>query len=110
MASIEALDLLNQAICVVLYRRIAMAIEMVSQCGSFFRLCLVFCHPISQRVNTERVVTKWWHPVASRVAMDMLHWAMPSVLLQRACMTIEMGRGGGTFNCHQRFHHQPNCR
>jgi len=40
----------------------------------------------------------WLHPVASGVAMVMLHYAMPHVLLQRlTMMAIEMACNGGAF-------------
>ena len=35
------------------------------------------CCPGGRRGNTEPVVTRWRRPVASGVAMVMLHWAMP---------------------------------
>jgi hypothetical protein len=35
--------------------------------------------------------------VASGVALDMLHWAMPHVLLQRLHMVIKMACDGGAF-------------
>jgi hypothetical protein len=37
--------------------------------------------------------------VASSVALDMLHWAMLHVLLQRLRMAIEMASGKGAFFC-----------
>ena len=33
-------------------------------------LCFVCCHSSSHRGNTEQVVARWQHPVASGVAMD----------------------------------------
>jgi hypothetical protein len=48
------------------------------------------CCPGSRRGNTEQVVTRWQHPVASKVALDMPHWAMPSVLPWHTAMAIEM--------------------
>jgi hypothetical protein len=47
--------------------------------------------------NTEQVVARWWRPVASGVALDMLHQAMPSVLLQRIRKTFKMGCNEGAF-------------
>jgi len=41
--------------------------------------------------------------VASGVALDMLHRAMPHVLLQRLTMAINMVRKGGAFVCHRRL-------
>ena len=62
----------------------------------------VDCHPGSRRGNTEWVVAWWWHSVASRVALGMLHWAMQCALLQLLRMTIKMACKGGTFaRCRQ---------
>jgi hypothetical protein len=36
-----------------------------------------------------QVVTQWRHPVASGVALDMLHWAMRFVLHWPTAMAIE---------------------
>ncbi len=55
------------------------------------------CRHGSRRGNTEQVVARWQHPVASNVALDTLHWAMPRALLQHLRMTIEMAYNGGTF-------------
>ena len=59
------------------------------------------CHG-GRQGNTERLVTRQ-HPVASNVALDMLHWVMPLALLQHLCMTIEMTCDGGTFACLHRY-------
>ena len=59
--------------------------------------CFVCYCPGGCRSDTEQVVTRWWHPVASSVALDMLHWAMLHVLLQRLRMAIEMASGKGAF-------------
>ncbi len=90
VASSEALDLLHWAMRAVTYRRIAMAIEMASFAGVFVVCCLYACCPGSRWGNTERVVTQCRRPVASGVAMDMLHQAMPSVLLRRTAAAIKM--------------------
>ena len=52
-----------------------------------------------RRGNTEQVVAQWQRPVASDVALDMLHQAMPHVLLQRLRVTIKMACNRGTFAC-----------
>ena len=44
VASVEALNLLYLAMRVVLYQRIAMAIETARECGAFY-CCFVFCRP-----------------------------------------------------------------
>jgi hypothetical protein len=66
MAYSEALDLFYWAIRAV----------MASKVGTFFQRRFVSCHPGGRRGNTERVVTRWQRPVASRVAPDMLHRAI----------------------------------
>ncbi len=93
MASSEALDLLYQAIHAVTYRRITMAIKMACFLGVFVDCCLFACCPGSRWGNTERVVARCRRPVASGVALDMPHWAMPSVLLQRSALAIETAGG-----------------
>ncbi len=73
MASNEALDFLYWAMRAVLYRRTAAAIEMASFLGVFVDCCLFACCPGGRWDNTEQVVAQCWHPVASGVALDMLH-------------------------------------
>ena len=69
------------------------------QSGHILHLRFVCCRSGGRRGNTERVVT-WWqrqHPVASGVALDMLHREMKHVSLQRLTMAIKMARNGGAF-------------
>jgi hypothetical protein len=73
VASSEALDLLHQAMCMVTYQRIAMAIVMASFAGVFVHCCLYACCPGGRWGNTKQVVAQCQHPVASGVAVDMLH-------------------------------------
>jgi hypothetical protein len=83
-----------------MYLCIAMAIKMSRKVGDFFHPCLLACRPGGRWGNTERVVNQWQHPGASSVALDLLHWVMPRVLLQRICMAIKMAcNGEGTFVC-----------
>jgi hypothetical protein len=89
VASNEALDLLHWAMCTVMYWCIAMAIKMASFAGVFVDCCLYACCPGSHWGNTEQVVAQCRPPVASEVALDMPHWAMPSVLLRRTAMAIK---------------------
>ncbi len=96
MASDEALDLLHQAMWAVTYRRIAMAIKTPSFVGVFADCCLFALLPWRFWGNTEQVVARCRHPVASRVALDMLHWAMPPVLHRRTAMVIKTANNGGT--------------
>jgi hypothetical protein len=67
------------------------------QSGYMLHRCFICCHPGGRWGDTEQVVARWWRPVASGVALDMLHWAMPHVLLQCLHMAIEMSSDGGTF-------------
>ncbi len=93
VASSEALDILNWAMHMVTYRRIAMAIKMASFAGVFVDYCLYACCPGGCWGNTEQVFAQCWRPVASGVAVDMPHWAMPSVLLRRTAVAIKMAGG-----------------
>ncbi len=93
VASSEALDLLDWAMRAVTYRRIAMAIKTASFAGVFFYCCLYACCPGGRWGDTEQVVAQYRHPVASRVALDMPHWAMLSVLLQHTAVAIETAGG-----------------
>ena len=89
VASSEALDFLHWAMHAVLYRRIAMAIEMASKVGVLIHCCVVDCCPGGRRSDTEQVVAQWRRPVAPGVALDMLHQAMLHVLLQCLRMAIK---------------------
>jgi hypothetical protein len=82
VASSKALDLLHWAMCAVLYQRTVAAINMATFLGVFVDCCLVACCFGGRWGDTERVVARWQCPVASEVALDMLHWVMPSVLLR----------------------------
>ncbi len=107
MASSEALDLLHWAIHAVLYWRIATAIKMASKVDLFDCRCLFACCPGVCWGNTEQVVARWRHPVASSVALDMLHQAMLSILPWPTAVAIKMANDGGEFVCHCLFCHQP---
>jgi hypothetical protein len=88
VASNKALNLLYRAMCAVTYQRIAMAIKMASFLGVFVDCCLFACCPGGRWGNTERVVARCRHPVASRVALNMPHHVMPSVLLRRTAVAV----------------------
>jgi hypothetical protein len=60
------------------------------QSGYILHCCFVCCRPDSHQGDTERVVPRWRRPVASDVALDMLHRAMLHVLLQRLHMIIDI--------------------
>jgi hypothetical protein len=89
VASSEALDLLHWAMHAVTYQRIAMAIKVASFVGVIVDCCLFACCPGGRWGNTEQVVARWQCPVASGVALDMPHQAMPSVLLRRTAVAME---------------------
>ncbi len=105
-ASNKALNLLHQAMCAVMYHHIAMAIKMASFLGAFVDCCLFACCPVGHWGNTERVVAQCRRPVASKVALDMLHWAMSSVLLRRTAVAIKTAGRRGAFVRHCQFCHQ----
>ncbi len=97
VASIEALDLLHWAMRAVTYRRIAMPIKMAIFARVFVDCCLYACCPGGHWGDTEQVVALCRHPVASIVALDMSHRAMPSVLLRRIRKAFKIDHGGGAF-------------
>jgi hypothetical protein len=100
VASNKALNLLHWAMCAVLYQCIAMVIETASFLGVFVDCCLVVCCPGGHWGNTEQVVAQCRHPVASRVALDMPHWVMLSVLLRCTAVAIETAGRRGAFVRH----------
>jgi hypothetical protein len=78
---------------IAMYWRIAMAIKTTHFLGVFVDCCLYACCPGCRWGNTEQVVARCLHPVASGVALDMPHWAMPSVLLRRTAVAVKMAGG-----------------
>jgi hypothetical protein len=101
----SALNPLHRAMCAVMYQRVAMAINLATFLESFDDCCLFACCPGGRWGDTEQVVAQYQRPVASGVAPDMPHWAIPSVLLRRIHKAFEMGRKGGAFVCHRQFCH-----
>jgi hypothetical protein len=79
-----------------------MAIEMASKRVHFASL-FFYCRHGGRRGDTEQVVACWQRSVASNVAMDMLHRAMPHVPLHRLCTAIKMACEGGTFARRRRY-------
>ena len=67
------------------------------QSGYILHYRCVDCRPGGRRGDTERVVARWWRPVASSEALVMLHRAMCSVSHRRTAMAIKMARDGDTF-------------
>ncbi len=102
VASSEALDLLHCAMRTVTYQHIAMAIETASFVGVFVDCCLFACCPGGRWGNTEWVVARCRRPVASGVALDMMHQAMPSVWLWHTAMAIKTAGGWDAFVCRHR--------
>jgi hypothetical protein len=96
VASSKAVDLLHWSMRAVTYRHINMAIKMASFVGVFVDCCMFACCPSGHWGDTEQVVTQCRRPVASRVALDMLHWAMRFVLHRRTFMAIKMANNRGT--------------
>ncbi len=103
VASNKALNLLYRVMRMVLYQRTAPAINMASLLGTFFCRRFMCCCPGGRWGNIEQVVAQWRCPVASGVALDMPHQAMPSVLLRCTAVAIEMAGGWGPFVCHCRL-------
>ena len=106
VASSEALNHLYRAMCVVSYRCIAMAIKTASKVGVLFDCYFVDCCPGGRWGNMEQIGARCRHPVAYGVALDMPHWAMPSVLLRRTAVAIETASGRGAFVRHRQFCHR----
>ena len=65
--------------------------------------CCVDCCPSSRWGNTEQVVARWQHPVASGEALVMLHRVMHFVLHWCTAMAIKIARDGGAFVRHRLF-------
>jgi hypothetical protein len=105
VASSEALDLLHQAMCMVTYHHIVMAIKTAYKVGVMFDCCVVDCHPGGRRSGTEQVFDRWQRPVASIKALDLLHRAMPCALLKHVslALAIKMTCNGGAFVCHHQL-------
>ena len=97
LASSEALDPLHRPMSAVSYRRIGMAIETALKVGVFIHYCVVDCRPGVRGSNMEQVVARWRRPVASSMALDILHRAMLHESRQCLHMAIEMACDGGAF-------------
>ncbi len=101
VAFYKALNLLHQAMYAVPWWRIAMAIHLATFLGAFVDCCLFACCPDGRWGNKEQVVARCWQPVASKVALDIPHLAMPSVLLRRTGVAIKMAGRRGAFVRHR---------
>jgi len=67
------------------------------QRGHILHRQFVDCRHGGRRGDTERVVDQWQRPMASDVALDILHRAMARASLQHLRMTIEMACEVSTF-------------
>jgi hypothetical protein len=56
-----------------------------------------------RRGDTGRILTQWRRPMASRVTLDLLLWAMRSALYRLIRMAIKMATKVGAFVCCRRF-------
>jgi hypothetical protein len=43
------------------------------------------------------ILARWWRPVASSEALDLLHWAMRAVMYRRIAMAIKTASFAGVF-------------
>jgi hypothetical protein len=50
-----------------------------------------------RRGNTMQALNRWWHPVASNEAPDVLHWVMCPAFYHHICMTIEIASNSIAF-------------
>ena len=74
VAFMKALDLLHQAMCAIVPPH-CYGHQNGHQSGYISHRCFVCCCPGGRRGDTERVVARWWRPVTSSVALNMLHRA-----------------------------------
>ncbi len=103
VASSKALDLLHWAMRAVTYWCITMAIKTASFVGVFVDCCLFACCPGGHWGDMELVVAQCRHPVASGVALDMLHWEMHFVLHWWTAVAIKTANDRGSCWCHCQF-------
>jgi hypothetical protein len=80
-----------------------MTIKTASFVGVFVDCCLFACCPGECWGNMEQVVAHCRHPLASGVALDIPHLAMPSVLFRRTAVAIKTAGGQSAFVCHRRI-------
>ena len=66
----------------------------VSQCQNLISWANIYDHGVRQG-NMGQILSQWQRPVASSVAMDLLHWAMRTSLHRFIVITIEMASKGG---------------
>ncbi len=61
-----------------------------------------------RRGDTGQILAQWRRMMASRVALDLLSWAMCLALYRPIRMAIEMASKVGAFVCCRRFFHLTN--
>jgi hypothetical protein len=70
---------------------------VISQCHNSIFYAKINDHDGIRRGNTGRIIARWQHPVASRVALDLPYWKICSALYHLIHMAIEMARKAGSF-------------
>ncbi len=84
-----------------------MPFERWLQNSGFTTSQLVFYAKINdhgvRRGNTGQILAQWWCMMASRVALDLLSWAMRSALYRLIRMAIKMASKAGAFVRRHRF-------
>jgi hypothetical protein len=68
----------------------------VSQCRNSIFRAKINDHDVC-RGNMGQIIAQWQHLMASRVALDLLSWAMCSALYRLIRMAIEMACKAGPF-------------
>jgi hypothetical protein len=65
-----------------------------------------------RRGDTGQILNPWRHMVASRVALDLLYWAMRTALCRLIRMAVKITSKGGELFCHCQIVvvHNPRCR
>ena len=75
---------------------------VVSQCHNSIFYAKIDDHDI-RRGDTGQILAQWRRLMASRVALDLLLWAMCSALYRLIRMAIKMASEVGAFVCCHRF-------
>jgi hypothetical protein len=80
----------------------------ISQCHNSIFYAKINDHGIRWG-NTGQLLAQWQRLVASKVALDILHWAMCPELHRCIVMAIKKAHNGGTFVCRRRLFYLTNC-
>ena len=51
-----------------------------------------------QLLLSAAILARWWHPVTSNIALDLLHLAMHAITYRRIAMAIKMASKQGVFS------------